>query len=96
MNANDFLALVNLIIAEYVPENSKTMAVETMDELFSTAGIDSLDTLNVLYQLCVIYDIDDKNSESITPKTAQEMYELVYQHARRHPSSIAEAIEWCE
>jgi acyl carrier protein len=67
-----------------------------MDDVFSDIGLDSLDGLVMLMYFDELYGIADEVSKEWSPKSVQELYDLVMASKTKEPASMEEVAEVCK
>jgi acyl carrier protein len=67
-----------------------------MDDAFQDIGLDSLDGLVMLMYFDELYGIADEVSKEWTPKSVQELYDLVMPNKTKEPASMEEVKEVCK
>jgi acyl carrier protein len=67
-----------------------------MDDVFQDIGLDSLDGLVMLMYFDELYGIDDAVSKEWSPKSVQELYDLVMANKTKEPASMEEVAEVCK
>jgi acyl carrier protein len=67
-----------------------------MEDQFVDIGLDSLDGLVMLMYFDELYGIDDAVSKEWTPKSVQELHDLVMASKTKEPASMEEVAEVCK
>lgn len=92
----NFLELLNAVAKLARPIHFEDVTIIDMETPFQDIGIDSLDGLVMMMYLTELYGIADEVSKEWSPKTPQEMYDLLMAHKTREPASVEEAMEQCK
>lgn len=89
----NFLELFNGVARVARPAHHEFIPVESMNEKFTDTCFDSLDMMMIAMYMAMIYDIDDEIAKEMRPETVQAMFDLIQQHKRQDPESVAAALE---
>ncbi len=89
----DFLELLNGVARVARPAHHEFVPVTSMNEKFVDSCFDSMDMMMIAMYMAMIYDIDDEIAKDMRPETVQEMFDLIQQHKRQDPESVAAALE---
>jgi acyl carrier protein len=92
----NFLELLNAVAKLARPIHFETVSITEMETPFQEIGIDSLDGLVMMMYLTELYGIEEEVCKEWSPKTPQEMYDLLMAHKTREPASVEEAMEQCK
>ena len=92
----NFLDVFNYVAKVARPAHAKVAIAEKMDDQFADIGLDSLDGLVMLMYFDELYGIDDAVSKEWSPKSVQELYDLVMANKTKEPASIEEVAEVCK
>jgi acyl carrier protein len=92
----NFLELLNAVAKLARPIHFETVSIIEMETPFQEIGIDSLDGLVMMMYLTELYGIEEEVCKEWSPKTPQEMYDLLMTHKTREPASVEEAMEQCK
>jgi len=92
----NFIEIFNYVAKVARPAHAKTSIAESMEDVFQEIGLDSLDGLVMLMYFDELYGIDDAVSKEWTPKSVQELYDLVMAHKTKEPASMEEVVEVCK
>ena len=58
--------------------------------------MEEIDGLVMMMYLTELYGIEEEVCKEWSPKTPQEMYDLLMAHKTREPASVEEAMEQCK
>ena len=91
-----FIEIFNYVAKVARPAHTKPSIAESMEDAFEDIGLDSLDGLVMLMYFDEIYGIDDAVSKEWSPKSVQELHDLVMAHKTKEPASMEEVAEVCK
>jgi acyl carrier protein len=92
----NFIEIFNYVAKVARPAHVKESIAESMDDVFQDIGLDSLDGLVMLMYFDELYGIDDAVSKEWSPKSVQELYDLVMANKTKEPASMEEVKEVCK
>ena len=92
----NFIEIFNYVAKVARPAHVKESIAESMDDVFQDIGLDSLDGLVMLMYFDELYGIDDAVSKEWSPKSVQELYDLVMANKTKEPVSMEEVAEVCK
>jgi acyl carrier protein len=92
----NFLDIFNYVAKVARPAHAKVTIAESMDDVFAEIGLDSLDGLVMLMYFDELYGIDDATSKEWSPKSVQELHDLVMASKATEPVSMEEVVEVCK
>ena len=92
----NFIEIFNYVAKVARPAHAKVSIAESMEDVFQEIGLDSLDGLVMLMYFDELYGIDDAVSKEWTPKSVQELHDLVMAHKTKEPASMEEVVEVCK
>jgi len=92
----DFIEIFNYVAKVARPAHTKASIAEAMEDQFQDIGLDSLDGLVMLMYFDELYGIDDAVSKEWSPKSVQELYDLVMANKTKEPASMEEVKEVCK
>jgi len=92
----NFIEIFNYVAKVARPAHAKKTIAESMDDVFVDIGLDSLDGLVMLMYFDDLYGIPDAVSKEWTPKSVQELYDLVMGSKTKEPTSMEEVAEVCK
>lgn len=92
----NFIEVFNHVAKIARPAHSKVAIAESMEEQFQEIGLDSLDGLVMLLYFGELYGIDDEDCKEWSPKSVQEIYDLIMASKTKEPASMEEVIEVCK
>jgi acyl carrier protein len=92
----NFIEIFNYVAKVARPAHVKESIAESMDDVFQDIGLDSLDGLVMLMYFDELYGIDDAVSKEWSPKSVQELYDLVMANKTKEPASMDEVKEVCK
>jgi acyl carrier protein len=92
----NFIEIFNYVAKVARPAHVKETIAESMDDVFQDIGLDSLDGLVMLMYFDELYGIDDATSKEWSPKSVQELHDLVMANKTKEPASMEEVIEVCK
>jgi acyl carrier protein len=92
----NFIEIFNYVAKVARPAHTKASIAESMDDVFQDIGLDSLDGLVMLMYFDELYGIDDAVSKEWSPKSVQELHDLVMANKTKEPASMEEVVEVCK
>jgi acyl carrier protein len=92
----NFIEIFNYVAKIARPAHAKESIAEAMEDQFQDIGLDSLDGLVMLMYFDELYGIDDAVSKEWSPKSVQELYDLVMANKTKEPASMEEVKESCK
>ena len=92
----NFIEIFNYVAKVARPAHTKVAIAESMEDQFVDIGLDSLDGLVMLMYFDELYGIDDAVSKEWTPKSVQELHDLVMGSKTKEPVSMEEVVEACK
>jgi acyl carrier protein len=92
----NFIEIFNYVAKVARPAHAKSSIAESMEDVFQEIGLDSLDGLVMLMYFDELYGIDDAVSKEWTPKSVQELHDLVMANKTKEPASMEEVVEVCK
>jgi acyl carrier protein len=92
----NFIEIFNYVAKVARPAHAKESIAESMEDVFQDIGLDSLDGLVMLMYFDELYGIDDAVSKEWSPKSVQELYDLVMANKTKEPASMEEVKESCK
>jgi acyl carrier protein len=92
----NFIEIFNYVAKVARPAHAKSSIAESMEDVFQDIGLDSLDGLVMLMYFDELYGIDDAVSKEWTPKSVQELHDLVMGSKTKEPASMEEVVEVCK
>jgi acyl carrier protein len=92
----NFIEIFNYVAKVARPAHAKVTIAESMEDVFVEIGLDSLDGLVMLMYFDELYGIDDAVSKEWTPKSVQELHDLVMGSKTKEPASMEEVKEVCK
>ena len=92
----NFIEIFNYVAKVARPAHAKASIAESLDDQFQDIGLDSLDGLVMLMYFDDIYGIADEVSKEWTPKSVQELHDLVMANKTKEPTSMEEVAEVCK
>jgi acyl carrier protein len=92
----NFIEIFNYVAKVARPAHAKSSIAESMEDIFVDIGLDSLDGLVMLMYFDDLYGIPDAESKEWTPKSVQELHDLVMAHKTKEPASMEEVKEVCK
>jgi acyl carrier protein len=92
----NFIEIFNYVAKVARPAHAKVAIADKMDDQFEDIGLDSLDGLVMLMYFDELYGIDDAVSKEWSPKSVQELHDLVMVHKTKEPASMEEVAEVCK
>ena len=91
-----FIEIFNYVAKVARPAHAKQVIAESMEDVFAEIGLDSLDGVVMLMYFDELYGIEDAVSKEWTPKSVQEIHDLVMANKTKEPASIEEVAEVCK
>jgi len=91
-----FIEIFNYVAKVARPAHTTASIAKSMDDLFQDIGLDSLDGLVMLMYFDELYGIDDAVSKEWSPKSVQELHDLVMANKTKEPVSMEEVVEVCK
>ena len=92
----NFIEIFNYVAKVARPAHAKTSIAQSMEDEFQDIGLDSLDGLVMLMYFDELYGIADEVSKEWTPKSVQELHDLVMASKTKEPASMEEVAEVCK
>jgi acyl carrier protein len=92
----NFIEIFNYVAKVARPAHAKSSIAESMEDVFVDIGLDSLDGLVMLMYFDDLYGIPDAVSKEWTPKSVQELHDLVMGSKTKEPASMEEVKEVCK
>jgi acyl carrier protein len=92
----DFIEIFNYVAKIARPAHSMPSIAQSLDDQFVDIGLDSLDGLVMLMYFDELYGIADEVSKEWTPKSVQELHDLVMANKTKEPASMEEVAEVCK
>ena len=92
----NFIEIFNYVAKVARPAHAKVSIADSMEDVFQDIGLDSLDGLVMLMYFDELYGIDDAVSKEWTPKSVQELHDLVMANKTKEPVSMEEVKESCK
>ena len=92
----NFIEIFNYVAKVARPAHTVASIAKTMEDTFESIGLDSLDGLVMLLFFDELYGIDDEVGKEWSPKSVQEVYDLVMAHKTKEPASMEEVKEVCK
>jgi acyl carrier protein len=92
----NFIEIFNYVAKVARPAHAKVSIAESMEDVFQDIGLDSLDGLVMLMYFDELYGIAVEDSKEWTPKSVQELHDLVMAHKTKEPASMEEVKEVCK
>jgi acyl carrier protein len=91
-----FIDIFNYVAKVARPAHAKVAIADKMDDQFQDIGLDSLDGLVMLMYFDELYGIADEVSKEWSPKSVQELHELLMANKTKEPASMEEVAEVCK
>ena len=91
-----FIDIFNYVAKVARPAHAKVAIADKMDDQFQDIGLDSLDGLVMLMYFDELYGIADEVSKEWSPKSVQELHELLMANKTKEPVSMEEVAEVCK
>lgn len=88
----DYLELLNGI-ARVVKANRNFTNAQDLGQTLVECGLDSLDTVLIMANVCEVFGIAESVGNKIFPKTFADIVSAIETHHTREPASVAEALE---
>ena len=92
----NFIEIFNYVAKVARPAHAKASIAEAMEDEFQDIGLDSLDGLVMLMYFDELYGIADEVSKEWSPKSVQELHDLVMENKTKEPASMEEVVEVCK
>jgi len=92
----NFIEIFNYVAKVARPAHATATIAEAMEDEFADIGLDSLDGLVMLMYFDEIYGIADEVSKEWSPKSVQELHDLVMANKTKEPVSMEEVAEICK
>jgi len=92
----NFIEIFNYVAKVARPAHAKASIAEAMEDQFVDIGLDSLDGLVMLMYFDDLYGIPDAVSKEWSPKSVQELHDLVMGSKTKEPASMEEVAEVCK
>ena len=92
----NFIEIFNYVAKVARPAHAKASIADSLDDQFADIGLDSLDGLVMLMYFDEIYGIADEISKEWTPKSVQEIHDLIMANKTKDPTSMEEVAEVCK
>ena len=92
----NFIEIFNYVAKVARPAHAKASIADSLDDQFVDIGLDSLDGLVMLMYFDEIYGIADEISKEWTPKSVQEIHDLIMANKTKDPASMEEVAEVCK
>ena len=92
----NFIEIFNYVAKVARPAHTKVAIAESMEEQFQDIGLDSLDGLVMLMYFDELYGIADEVSKEWSPKSVQEIHDLIMANKTKEPASMEEVAEVCK
>jgi acyl carrier protein len=92
----NFIEIFNYVAKVARPAHVKVAIAESMEDQFQDIGLDSLDGLVMLMYFDELYGIADEVSKEWSPKSVQELHDLVMASKTKEPVSMEEVAEVCK
>jgi acyl carrier protein len=92
----NFIDIFNHVAKVARPAHTKPSIAESLDDKLEDIGLDSLDGLVMLMYFDDIYGIADEVSKEWSPKSVQELHDLVMASKTKEPASMEEVKEACK
>lgn len=92
----NFIEVFNYVAKVARPAHIKPSIARSMEDALADIGLDSLDGLILLMFFAELYGIDDAVSKEWSPKSVQELHDLVMAHKTKEPASKEEVKEACK
>jgi acyl carrier protein len=91
-----FIEIFNYVAKIARPAHSMPSIAQSMEDEFQDIGLDSLDGLVMLMYFDELYGIADEVSKEWSPKSVQELHDLVMESKTKEPASMEEVAEVCK
>jgi len=92
----NFIEIFNHVAKVARPAHSMPSIAQSMEDAFDDIGLDSLDGLVMLMYFDELYGIADAVSKEWTPKSVQEIHDLIMANKTKEPASMEEVAEVCK
>ena len=92
----NFIEIFNYVTKVARPAHAQESNAKAMEDEFVDIGLDSLDGLVMLMYFDDLYGIADEVSKEWTPKSVQEIYDLIMANKTKEPASMEEVKEVCK
>ena len=92
----NFIEIFNYVAKVARPAHATATIAKAMEDEFADIGLDSLDGLVMLMYFDEIYGIADEVSKEWSPKSVQELHDLVMGSKTKEPASMEEVVEVCK
>jgi acyl carrier protein len=92
----NFIEIFNYVAKVARPAHATATIAKAMEDEFADIGLDSLDGLVMLMYFDEIYGIADEISKEWSPKSVQELHDLVMANKTKEPASMEEVAEICK
>jgi acyl carrier protein len=92
----NFIEIFNYVAKVARPAHAKASIAEAMEDEFQDIGLDSLDGLVMLMYFDELYGIADEVSKEWSPKSVQELHDLVMESKTKEPASMEEVVQVCK
>jgi acyl carrier protein len=93
MTEQNYLDLLNGVIAIALPVNSNDIELISLDEPMVETGLDSFDRLMVAIYLSEIYGVSDETMKELQAVTARDVVDFMVLHKTKEPASVKDALE---
>jgi acyl carrier protein len=91
-----FIDIFNYVAKVARPAHVKVAIADKMDDQFADIGLDSLDGLVMLMYFAELYGVADEVSKEWSPKSVQELHDLLMANKTKEPVSMEEVVEVCK
>jgi acyl carrier protein len=91
-----FIEIFNYVAKIARPAHFMPSIAQSMEDEFQDIGLDSLDGLVMLMYFDELYGIADEVSKEWSPKSVQELHDLVMANKTKEPASMEEVAEVCK
>ena len=88
----DYLPLLNGV-ARLVKINRNYVDATDLNQTLVDSGLDSLDTILLIVNVCEIFDIPEEIGKKLLPRTFADIVDVIEVHHSRMPKTVAEALE---
>ena len=92
----NFIEIFNYVAKVARPAHATATIAKAMKDDFADIGLYSLDGLVMLMYFDEIYGIADEVSKEWSPKSVQELHDLVMANKTKEPASMEEVAEICK
>jgi acyl carrier protein len=93
MTDQDYLDILNGIIAVARPVSADDLRLSSLDVNVADTGLDSLDYLMVGIYLSEIFGLTEEQIKEMKVKTVREMLDYMLARKTKEPTSVAEALQ---